>query len=71
MKIADHGEGVEEEELALLTNKFFRGTKNTTDKEGSGLGLYISGELMKKMNGQLICSNEEDGFAVTLLIPLA
>ena len=71
MKIADHGAGVEEEELALLTNKFFRGTKNTFEKEGSGLGLYISSELMKKMNGQLICSNEQDGFSVTLMIPLA
>ena len=71
MKIIDHGEGVEEEELSLLTNKFFRGTKNTADKEGSGLGLYISSGLMEKMNGQLICSNEEEGFSVTLMIPLA
>ena len=71
MKIIDHGEGVEEEELSLITNKFFRGTKNTADKEGSGLGLYISSGLMEKMNGQLICSNEEEGFSVTLMIPLA
>ena len=71
MKIRDHGEGVEEEELALLTNKFFRGTRNTEGKEGSGLGLYISSELMKKMGGQLICEGEKDGFSVILMIPLA
>ncbi len=70
MKIRDHGEGVEQEELSLLTNKFYRGKKRAADKEGSGLGLYIAGELMKKMQGQLILSSE-NGFAVTLLLPLA
>lgn len=70
MKIRDHGEGVEEEELPLLTNKFYRGKKRAADKEGSGLGLYISGELMKKMKGQLILSCD-NGFVVTLLLPLA
>ncbi|MBR6255851.1 MAG: HAMP domain-containing histidine kinase [Lachnospiraceae bacterium] len=70
MKIHDHGEGVDEEELPLLTNKFYRGKKSAADKEGSGLGLYISAELMKKMNGQLILSCE-GGFTATLLLPLA
>ena len=70
MEIRDYGEGVDEEEIPLLTNKFFRG-KNTTEKEGSGLGLYISGELMKKMNGQLVCKGAYGGFCVTLLLPLA
>ncbi|MBR4759276.1 MAG: HAMP domain-containing histidine kinase, partial [Lachnospiraceae bacterium] len=49
MTIRDHGEGAPEEELPLLTNKFYRGKKRAADKEGSGLGLYISSELMKKM----------------------
>ena len=70
MTIRDHGEGVPQEELPLLTNKFYRGKKRAADKEGSGLGLYIAGELMKKMQGQLILSSE-NGFAVTLLLPLA
>ena len=70
MEIRDYGEGVDEEEIPLLTNKFFRG-KNTAKKEGSGLGLYISSELMKKMNGQLICKGVQGGFCVVLLIPLA
>ncbi|MBR4758526.1 MAG: HAMP domain-containing histidine kinase, partial [Lachnospiraceae bacterium] len=70
MTIRDHGEGAPEEELPLLTNKFYRGKKRAADKEGSGLGLYISSELMKKMKGQLILSSGE-GFAVMLLLPLA
>ena len=71
MKIRDHGEGVNPEEISFLTNKFYRGRKNTSGKDGSGLGLYIASELMKKMNGQLICISDPEGFEVMLKIPLA
>ena len=71
MKIKDYGEGVDPNEIGFLTNKFYRGKKNTAGKEGSGLGLYISSELMKKMQGQLICISDKEGFEVMLMIPLA
>ena len=71
MKIKDYGEGVDPDEIDFLTNKFYRGKKNTAGKEGSGLGLYISSELMKKMQGSLICISEKEGFEVILMIPLA
>jgi signal transduction histidine kinase len=71
MRIRDYGDGVDPEEVDFLANKFYRGKKNTAGKEGSGLGLYISTELMKKMQGQLICISNKDGFEVMLLIPLA
>ena len=71
MRIRDYGDGVDPEEVDFLANKFYRGKKNTAGKEGSGLGLYISTELMKKMQGQLICISNNDGFEVMLLIPLA
>lgn len=70
MTIRDHGESVDPDELPLLTNKFYRGKKSAADKEGSGLGLYISRELMEKMQGELILSCK-DGFVVSLLLPLA
>ena len=74
MKIRDYGPGVSRDELDLITNKFYRG-KVTEDnkKEGSGLGLYISKNLMEKMNGDLICDSEGEGkgLEVTLLIPLS
>ena len=71
MTIQDRGRGVSPEELPLLTNKFYRGKDNTSGKEGSGLGLYISNELMKKMHGALICASNEEGFCVILKLPLA
>ena len=70
MTIRDHGEGADQEEMPLLTNKFYRGKKHASDKEGSGLGLYISRELMEKMDGELLLSCK-DGFVVSLLLPLA
>ena len=72
MQISDYGPGVPEGELQLITNKFYRGKGvEDTKKEGSGLGLYISKTLMKKMNGEMICKSEGDGFSVILLIPLS
>lgn len=72
MKIRDYGPGVPSEELPLITNKFYRAKEvANTKKEGSGLGLYISKTLMEKMNGEIMCKNEADGFSVILLIPLS
>ncbi len=71
MKIRDYGPGVPEDELNLITNKFYRGKKQQdSNADGSGLGLYIARILMEKMNGELIPSNQDKGFAITLLIPL-
>ena len=72
MQIRDYGPGVPKEELGLITNKFYRGKGVADTKtEGSGLGLYISKTLMEKMNGEMICKSERDGFSVILLIPLS
>ncbi|MBQ8787511.1 MAG: HAMP domain-containing histidine kinase [Oscillospiraceae bacterium] len=70
MSIRDYGKGISEEEISLVINRFYRGS-NAVGKDGSGLGLYISSQLMEKMNGELICSNLEDGFQVTILIALS
>ena len=71
MSISDHGPGVDPSEIELITNKFYRGKKNTAGKDGSGLGLYISSELMKKMGGSLACQTSDEGFEVSVLIALS
>ncbi len=72
MSIADHGPGIEEDELELITNKFYRGKKWRESKaEGSGLGLYIAKTLMEKMDGELIPESDGNGFTVILMIPLS
>ncbi|MCR5105813.1 MAG: ATP-binding protein [Eubacterium sp.] len=72
MCIRDYGPGVPDDEISLITNKFYRG-KQWIDgkKDGNGLGLYIARILMEKMNGELLPESCSDGFIVRLLIPLS
>ena len=70
IEIADKGPGVPEEELEMITQKFKRGS-NAGNKDGSGLGLYISDYLMNKMEGSLSVRNTGDGFAVEIGIKIS
>ena len=72
MNIRDHGPGVPENELDLITNKFYRGKDwENTDKDGNGMGLYIAKSLMQKMSGDLIAESDGDGLLIKLIIPLS
>ena len=70
INIVDFGNGISEDELPLLFNKYYRGG-NVEGKSGSGLGLYISKYFMENMAGQISCYNRPDGFTITLKIKLA
>lgn len=67
IRIRDFGEGVLDEELPLLKEKFKRGS-NITEKEGAGLGLYLANFYMEKMNGRLALANAKPGFEATFYI---
>ena len=69
ISIKDRGNGVAEEEIHKIKEKFYR-AKGTENKHGSGLGLYIVNELMKKMEGSVSFRNEEDGFVAELELKL-
>jgi signal transduction histidine kinase len=58
---------VDEEELPLLKEKFRRGS-NAGNREGAGLGLYISDYFMREMGGELLVENGEEGLRVTVVI---
>ena len=68
--LSDRGPGVPEEELSLLTSKFYRGTAAAeSSKDGSGLGLYLASRFMEKMSGGLEVRNREGGgFTVEIII---
>lgn len=70
INIIDYGNGINQDELPLVFNKFYRGN-NVGAQSGSGLGLYISQYLMQKMLGDIECHNRDDGFTVSLKIKLA
>lgn len=60
--LSDRGPGVPEDELAMLTAKFYRGTDASgSGKDGSGLGLYLALLFMEKMGGGLELRNREGG----------
>ncbi|MBR4947790.1 MAG: HAMP domain-containing histidine kinase [Clostridiales bacterium] len=67
IRIADEGPGVKEEEIPLLTEKFKRGS-NANDKDGAGLGLYLTDYFMEKMDGKLGLKNLEKGFEVAVYL---
>lgn len=70
LKIAfrDFGEGVEECDLPMLCEKFYRG-KNSSNTSGSGLGLYLAKQFMEGMKGSLDIYCDQ-GFVVTLYLRL-
>ncbi len=69
IEIGDHGGGVPEAELDTIFGKFKRGS-NAGEKDGAGLGLYISRYLMEKMGGEITAANQDGGLLTTLRLPL-
>ena len=68
IRISDKGPGVPEEELSLLTQKFYRG-KDVAGKPGSGLGLYLADYFMQKMEGGIEFYNaSEGGFVAEIFV---
>jgi signal transduction histidine kinase len=67
--IADNGRGMSEEDQKHLFEKFFRaGDVKKTSIEGTGLGLFITKELVEKMGGELrVTSKLGEGTTFTVL----
>lgn len=67
-KISDSGEGVPQEQLSYVMDRFYRGGK-TEEKMGQGLGLHICRKLIERMGGEMICRND-NGFVVEILLSI-
>lgn len=52
-EIADNGPGIGKAERKLIFEKFSRGQGGAFDQTGAGLGLAISRQIVKRMNGTL------------------
>lgn len=52
--VADHGQGIADEEKRLIFNKFYRvGNESTRKTKGTGLGLYIVKTVLQKHNASI------------------
>lgn len=58
---------LKQEELSNIFDSFYRGS-NSRNVKGSGLGLYIARNLMKKMGGDVYAKLEDNNFIVSVVI---
>lgn len=71
IKVIDEGIGIKEEDLEKVFAKFARLDNPLTRKvQGSGLGLYITKTLVKKLNGEISVKSSENGTTFEIFIPV-
>jgi len=73
VSIRDHGEGIAEEELDRIFERFHRlQTRLTRTRIGAGLGLYIAKQLVQAMAGRIwVVSKPGEGSTFSFTLPLA
>ena len=73
IEVADQGLGIPAHEQQRIFEKFYRlDPSMTRGIGGSGLGLYISRELVRQMGGEILVKSQlGDGSTFTVLLPLA
>jgi len=66
IELKDTGSGIEEKDLSRIFEPFY-----TTKDKGSGLGLWISNEIIKRHGGKIRVKNREDrkGTCFNLILP--
>ena len=67
--VADHGAGIDDESLERIFDKFVRGRGETV--RGTGLGLYISRQIINAHGGRIWAENRPgEGAAFRFVLPL-
>lgn len=69
ISVRDYGPGIAPEDMPFILDKFYRG-RNAGNQPGSGLGLYITNYLMKRMQGGLTLTSHKDGLEAVVWFPL-
>ncbi len=66
IQFQDTGSGIRKEDISKIFDPFY-----TTKEKGTGLGLAVSYNIIKKMNGLLTVESETDkGAAFTIMLPV-
>lgn len=66
IRVFNTGIPVSDNDFNHIYESFFRGI-NSEGIQGSGLGLYICREIMRKMNGEIFAEKSDDGMAFVLV----
>lgn len=71
IEVKDQGKGFSEKILKHGKEQFFMEDESRTESGHHGLGLYITNNIIKNYNGELILSNDKNGGGVVqVIIPL-
>ena len=69
IRIRDFGPGIPEDEIPLVTKKFYKGSSSA---RGTGIGLAVCDEIVQMHNGTLTLENAEGGGTLVIVrIPAA
>lgn len=68
--VENSGCTLKQEEIPHIFDSFWRGS-NTENQPGSGLGLYICRQLMKKMDGEIYAQEKDGKMQVTAVFRMA
>src|ERR1700751_1422896 len=73
LQILDEGEGIPQDDLEHIFDKFYRVPKADQIRPGTGLGLAISRGFVEAMNGTIVAANRSDrrGAVFTIRLPIA
>jgi len=73
LQILDEGEGIPQNDLEHIFDKFYRVPKADQIRPGTGLGLAISRGFVEAMNGTIVAANRSDrrGAVFTIRLPIA
>ncbi len=73
LRIVDEGEGIPQDELEHIFDKFYRVQKTDQVRPGTGLGLAISRGFVEAMHGTIRAANRPDrrGAMFTITLPIA
>ncbi|MEM8927918.1 MAG: tetratricopeptide repeat protein [Bacteroidota bacterium] len=72
IKVSDSGKGISEEKLPFIFDRFYQvDGASTKEREGSGIGLSLSKDLVELMDGTITVSSEEGkGTFFTVQVPM-
>ena len=73
LQIVDEGEGIPQDDLEHIFDKFYRAVKTDQVRPGTGLGLAISRGFVEAMHGRIVAANRTDrrGAMFTITLPMA
>jgi two-component system, OmpR family, sensor histidine kinase KdpD len=73
LQIIDEGEGIPQDDIEHIFDKFYRVEKTDQVRAGTGLGLAISRGFVEAMHGTIVAANRTDrrGAMFTITLPMA